>query len=280
MNSVRDYESILAEAPIERHFCLYPDGIDFDDILGSGTSGVAALIPNTRTVLKFPFNRDDEYVEPCDREKSIYQLFQASSHPYPRYLLHCEGYTDDGILLEYAERNAVRLYLMELAGPPPEEIILRWAGEAAEALLFIHMHGVSHGDFNCRNVFLTKDMQLRVGEITNSYIHAQIPEEALQEDLRGFGSTLYEMSIGHPPFPELYSFDRFDALLEGKHPDIPQTVVLRPIIMRCWEGRYSNMKDIREDIKKASQLSALQASFAKAFGFILLAYVTHSITLS
>jgi serine/threonine protein kinase len=235
----------------------FPPGISIQDIKGYGTSGMAALIPNTRIIIKFPVTEEAEERERCDREKSIYQLFQSSSYQRPRSLLQYNGDTEDGILLEYAELGPVRLYLQGLAHPLPMSILLRWAREAAEALRFAHLNGVSHGDINCTNFFLNKGLELKVGDFTSSFIHSPIPEHILQEDIRNLGSALYEMATGYLPFPSLSTMEREEALLARRYPDIAQTTILKPIILRCWKGEYKNVEDIIINIDKAGMFTSL-----------------------
>jgi serine/threonine protein kinase len=270
----------------------FPPGISIQDIKGYGTSGMTALIPNSQIIIKFPVTEEDEERGRCNREKLIYQLFQSSSYQRPRSLLRYNGSTNHGILLEYAELGPVRLYLQGLAHPLPVSVLLRWAREAADALLFVHLHGVSHGDINCTNFFLNSQLELKLGDFTSSFIHSPIPEQVLQEDIRDFGSALYEMATGHLPFPNLSTTKREEALLARIYPDITQVTVLKSIILRCWNGEYKCLEDIINDIDKAGMLLlftnnkanlivgryfALQTSLARSFCFILVAYVIQTL---
>lgn len=234
----------------------FPSGIGIQDIKGYGTSGMAALIPNTQTIIKFPVTAEAEERERCDREKSIYELFQSSSYPRPSSLLNYQGHTEEGILLEFAELGPVRLYLQGLPYPLPELLLLRWATEAAEALHFAHLNGVFHGDVNCTNFFITKDLGLKLGDFTSSFVHTSLPRLELQEDIRNFGSAIYEMATGSSPFPALSSTERENMLIAKRYPDMQQVTVLRQIILRCWEGKYSNMEQIIIDINKISILTS------------------------
>lgn len=229
----------------------FPPGIGIQDIKGYGTSGMAALIPNTQTIIKFPVTEEAEERERCNREKSIYQLFQSSSTQYPRSLLRYNGDTEDGILLEYAELGPVRLYLQGLTSPLSVSVLLRWAKEAAEALHFVHLHGVSHGDINCTNFFVSKDLDLKLGDFTSSFIHPFLPVHAVQEDIRDFGSAIYEMATGSLPFPSLSSTEREDELLAGNYPDTSQITAFNQIILHCWRGKYKHMENIIFDINEA-----------------------------
>ena len=77
----------------------FPPGIDPDDMIGQGSSGIAALDPKTKHIIKFPFN-EDEARAACDREKEIYERLERSPLPRPSSLLKYYGPRDQGILLE------------------------------------------------------------------------------------------------------------------------------------------------------------------------------------
>jgi serine/threonine protein kinase len=235
----------------------FPPGISIEDIKGYGTSGMAALIPNTKTIIKFPITAEAEERERCDREKSIYQLFQSSSYKRPTSLLQYKGHTNEGILLEFADLGPVRLYLRGLECPLPEFVFLCWAKEAAEALHFAHLNGVSHGDVNCTNFFITKDLGLKLGDFTSSFIHSSLPMDDLQQDIRNFGSAIYEMATGSLPFPCLSSTERDDKLLAKIYPDMRHTKVLQSIILGCWEGEYRDVEHIICDINKVGTSTSL-----------------------
>lgn len=227
----------------------YPPGISLQDIKGCGTSGIAALVPNTKEILKFSLGDEDECAR-CDHERRIYQLFELSSYQRPKSLLRFLGSTNYGILLEFAELGPVRQYLHGLRHPPQESICLRWAYQAAEALHFVHINGVCHGDINCNNFFLDGHLDLKLGDFTSSSIHPHIPQQALQEDMFEFGSALYEMATGHPPYPDLSTTEREETLLAKKYPDLTKITTLKSIIHRCWNAEYNNMEDIMKDIEK------------------------------
>ncbi|KAF2194703.1 hypothetical protein K469DRAFT_442213, partial [Zopfia rhizophila CBS 207.26] len=173
-----------------------PPGISISDIIGGGTSGLAALIPRTRTVLKFSHGDPDECGR-CEREAQIYELLSKSTVPRPPSLLEYQGRSTcgRGILLQYAENNTVRRYL----GIPNNRLassvlIPRWAHQAALALHFVHMNDAAHGDVTCDNFFLDEDYNLRLGDFTNSSLGLSTFQE--QDDIFEFGLALYEMSTG------------------------------------------------------------------------------------
>jgi serine/threonine protein kinase len=81
--------------------------------------------------------------------------------------------------------------------------LLHWAQQAAEALQFIHANGVCHGDISCTNFFVDKSLDLKVGDFTSSSTGSFVTPQLLQDDILDYGSALYEMAMGHVPFPDL-----------------------------------------------------------------------------
>jgi serine/threonine protein kinase len=95
--------------------------------------------------------------------------------------------------------------------------LLRWAEQAAESLVFIHSEGVLHGDINCGNFCLDRDLNLKLGDFAGSSIDQslalvcyntthQLPDDSPsatgevriteRTEIFVFGSALYEMSTG------------------------------------------------------------------------------------
>jgi serine/threonine protein kinase len=227
----------------------FPPGIGLKDVKGHGTSGMVALIPDTQKILKFPVIDEEGERERCDKEKAIYQLLQSSSHRRLESLLRFYGSTSHGILLEYADLGPIRLYLRSLESPLPTSILLRWALEAAEALHFVHLNGVAHGDINCTNLFIHNRLELKLGDFTSSFTYATIPRPGLEADIRDFGSALFEMETGQLPHPDLSVFEREDALDAKQYPDLARVTTLKSVVLHYWNRQYGCMENVVEDIK-------------------------------
>ncbi|KAL3265063.1 hypothetical protein ABHI18_000187 [Aspergillus niger] len=169
-----------------------PPGIDPDDMIGQGSSGIAALDPKTKHIIKFPFN-EDEARAACDREKEIYERLERSPLPRPSSLLKYYGPRDQGILLEYAKHGTLRRYAYGLDLPIPLPAILRWAKQAAEALQFIHENGIAHGDVSCVSFYVDQFLDVKVGDFTRS---SDATPQAVRQDISDYGSALYYLVTG------------------------------------------------------------------------------------
>ena len=108
-----------------------PDGISSGDLLGAGTSGVIALDPTTKRVIKFPAaspGDDEERTIPrCEREAQSYEKLQVADRPpslLEYYGPYC-GKSVNGIWLEYAPNGTVSQMFGSLR--PGEHLRLLWA---------------------------------------------------------------------------------------------------------------------------------------------------------
>lgn len=264
----------------------FPPGIDIQDIKGCGTSGMAALDPITGYIIKFPLGDDDELAR-CDQERRIYHLLKSSIYKRPSSLLQFHGSTSHGILLDYAEFGPVRKFIRSSAHPIQISIVLQWAQQAAEALEFVHANGICHGDINCTNFFLDHQLNLKLGDFTSST--DSVTARDLQEDISNYGSALYEIAIGHPPYPNLSLEEREQRFQAKVFPDLAKAATLKSLILRCWTSEYTSMGDILRDINIARMHTfpprlchanpiivrrhSLQSSLAKAFGSALFIHV-------
>ncbi|PWY94064.1 kinase-like protein [Aspergillus sclerotioniger CBS 115572] len=225
----------------------FPPGIGLQDVKGCGTSGMAALDPNTKYIIKFSLGDEDECAR-CNREKEFYELLELSSHSRPSSLLNYHGSTSHGILLEYAELGPVRQVLRASQHPISTSTLVRWAQQAVEALQFIHANEICHGDINCTNFFLDQHMNLKVGDFTSSFNDLFVTPQALQEDISNYGSALYEMATGHLPYHTLSGDEREQRFKQKRFPDLAN-VALKSVILRSWNAEHTSFASILKDIK-------------------------------
>ncbi|KAI9680583.1 MAG: hypothetical protein M1817_004023 [Caeruleum heppii] len=243
----------------DRRIVKVPPGISSENLKGGGTSGLVAAWPG-QTAIKFPHGEPDDILR-CVKEGDIYERFENVSGRRPSSLLEYRGRTEQGILLEFAERGSIREYYRNANPMPSVTILLCWARQAAEALAFCHAHGVLHGDINCSNFFLTKDLDLKVGDFTSSAmdesttslysITHQLPDADIttqHTEIFAFGSSVYEMATGTPPFVGLDDEDVEHRFRQKQFPDLSDVKMLKEFISRCWSLRFDSMNDVLEAI--------------------------------
>jgi hypothetical protein len=123
-----------------------PPGISSDNSIGLGTTGLAAPIPDSRRVIKIPHSEPDAHAR-CAVEAKMYERLTRPPENSSPTILRYYGRDKYGIILEYAENGGLRQYMRKVC-TPSNTLILRWARQAAQALLFCHENHVLHGDIN------------------------------------------------------------------------------------------------------------------------------------
>ncbi|KAF1846908.1 kinase-like protein [Cucurbitaria berberidis CBS 394.84] len=247
-----------------------PPGINSTNIVGFGTTGVVAVIPCTRRVIKFPHCEPDARAR-CEVEVKVYERLEQTRRESCSTILRYHGHCEQGIVLEYAENGPLREHL-RTANTPSKTLLLRWARQAAEALVFCHANAILHGDINCSNFFLDGEQNLKLGDFAGSSIDDspaticystthQLPtldfsseSEAViitkETEIFAFGSALYEMMTGRPPYEDKSDSEVERLFFLKDFPKICDATMLGPVITRCWNLEFSSMDEVLASIKQ------------------------------
>lgn len=235
----------------------FPPGFGLQHLVAWGNSGLIVLDKDSSTVIKSP--HDEECVRFIIREQHVYERFvERGGH---KRVLRYDGIFGSGIRLEYAPNHNLRSYL-EKHDDVAMEKKGRWAVQIAEALDFIHQSGVIHGDLTWHNILLDEDLDIKLADFAGSSLDGSEflvavtpshrypgPTVSIKGDLFAFGSVLYQLLTGNPPYDGLSEEDTFAKYSKGIFPRTESLDGFGSIITKCWQGEYSGCKSAIDDLK-------------------------------
>lgn len=208
------------------------------------------LYPNTITVIKFPHSAEGEAdilsSRPrCQREKEAYERLAAPGRPTTILTYLGPSLDGRGILLECVENGIVEEYLRRKE--PPEELVLRWSRQAADALHFCHSQQVLHGDSRCGNLLLDRRLDLKLADFTGASIDGSDAlsyyntDHLLPQDRFVISTTakififrfiLFQIvSSGSPPYHSLINSKKEYRFRQRQFPDVTGYNSLEVIII-------------------------------------------------
>ena len=209
------------------------------------------------------------------RKRSLdleYQVYERlGSH---RNILRCLGWVQvqehaRSLHLEYASKGSLRSFIeTNAACPVGMPLRLTWAADLAAGLVHIHSKSVYHCDFSCRNVFLTGDDVVKIGDFGGSGLDGNESEgveecrydlplrerEEWEErsyekrDLFALGSAVYEIIAWNKPFPELADHEVEIRFASDEFPDV-RNIACGNIIQKCWEEKYERAEQAMVELQ-------------------------------
>ena len=247
----------------------------FEQIIGGGISGVVYAL-DSRVVLKvasgFNYSHHDLAIE-C----RIYERLRSGQPQILNFSLEPRGLLFEKLVCP------LRSYLRHLHGKRKIEKdgrLLRWAGQIVNGLWFIHSKGVLQANIGCHNLLLDRKGNLKFCDFGGASIDGEEPTVDYEPrsrhpiirgpnvatELFALGTTLYEMSMTEPPYPEVDDDEEIQSRYTfGMFPDVDH-LVLGEIISGCWQGSYDSTLDIAVDMEIISASSTSGFSMSSEFG--------------
>jgi eukaryotic-like serine/threonine-protein kinase len=250
------------------------------ETLGEGGMGVVYKAEDTklRRIVALKFLSRNLTV---DRSRLLAEARAAAALNHPGICSVIDILEHDGeefIVMEFVEGESLRSEI--LRGTIPQQVIIDYATQIADALAEAHRKGVTHRDIKPENVMTTASGRIKVmdfglarqsGRTQLTRDGAQVgtiaymsPEQArgdqvdFRTDIWSFGVLLYEACTSKLPFSSEYEQAVIYGILNSDppsprllNPEIPAR--LEEIISRCLakapESRYATMDDCLSDLR-------------------------------
>jgi len=221
-----------------------------------------------------------------DRFQREQDIGATLDHPHVMKVFPADGHSRVYMVMEWVEGRLLRRILIEQKKLPPERAV-RIALGIADALDYIHTHGVVHRDLKPENIMVDPEDGVKLIDFgiagkegsrrltfarlsqvmgTPDYIS---PEQVKgkrgdgRSDIYALGVMLYEMLTGQVPFrgPNAFAIMN-DRLLNNPVPprelDASITPQLQEIIYRALErdprNRYASAKELAWDLRHQDQV--------------------------
>ncbi len=270
------------------------DDYEIVESLGEGAYGETYKARDTRdgrfVLLKSPDPNlfSDPHV--YQRFKRETEITRSLDHPgVQRSLDFQESHGDPYLVLDYIEGTNLRLKEREFKGPIPIDTVLGWGRQLADALVYLHAHGITHRDLKPENILISEDGKLTVLDFGSALAagarrltwrnlteNVGTPDYMSPEQIQGgrgdprsdiyaWGILMYEALAGHVPF----GGDNWLAVMAGhlqrapepirdSRADVPaplQAVVLKAM-RRYPENRYQTADKLLADLNSLDTLDA------------------------
>ncbi|MBV8951502.1 MAG: serine/threonine protein kinase [Actinobacteria bacterium] len=209
-------------------------------------------------------------------------------HPnVTRSLDNGEHRTEPYLVLEYVDGENLRQRVAELGGRVPIETAIAWGRQLADALAYLHEHGVVHRDLKPENVLVTPEGSLRIMDFGTALLEGarrltwrhlseslgtpdyMSPEQIqggrgdARSDVYSWGVLMYELLTGSPPFrgdnwlaAMAGHLQKTPASIRSTRPDVPPALeaVVMTAMRRYPEHRYQSARDIVRDLDHLDEI--------------------------
>jgi len=195
--------------------------------------------------------------------------------------------TEPYLVLEFVDGDNLRHVLRSGPSPLPIETAVDWGRQLAEAIAYLHSHGVVHRDLKPENVLVTTEGRLKIADFGTAMLEGarrltwkhlseslgtpdyMSPEQIQgsrgddRSDIYAWGVMMYEFLTGQVPFRG----DNWMAVMAGHlgehptpirklRPDVPPALeaVVVHAMRRQPDNRYARATDLLADLDRLDTL--------------------------
>ncbi|PMD50486.1 kinase-like protein [Hyaloscypha bicolor E] len=228
--------------------------------LGNGVSGLVLAIDEKR-VVKIDIGTQRS-IEDLETEREIYR---GLNQQHNKHVLRCyEVDNPSGLVLERCDDTIrKRLRSRYRNTQPPEDMVKKWACEAAQGLAYIHRCGVVQVDVGCHNMMLSADGTVKLGDFAGSSLDGSPPTVDYEvrsklpginapnqlSDIFALGSGIWEMATGQPPYSDKTWREVHGLYKRAKFPRLKRIPELDRVIRKCWTQGYNSAQELVDDLE-------------------------------
>ncbi len=238
------------------------------ETISGGASGLVERLPSG-DVVKSPW--PGSRAADCRRDMTTEAQIYKRLGPHPRLVKMINWDPDEcSLTMEYMPNGCLKGDLLAHNDKISATQRLQWILEAAEGLQLLHSANILHCDVEPKNFLLDADLGLRFADFGGSSFEGSLASASaetrflppdfnlhrmptIQDDLYGFGSTIYSIMTGQYPFQELPSNEVEKLYKAHKFPDVTG-IPCGEIIERCWRCEFVSAQEIY-DLIQAEMLS-------------------------
>jgi serine/threonine protein kinase len=215
------------------------DGYIKGQMLGRGAFGKTYLAKDYSTgnlcCLKKIFTPEAHLIELLNDEIEI--LISLHHHHVARFYKHFVEGEDHFLVFEFFEGESLKDFIAKQTSPPTETLVLSFAKQLTQAIMYCHKHKIIHRDLNPANILLTKVENLKLIDfglaqkvdfavcdvVSLPYMAPEIvkgEDYSFPVDVWGLGCILYELMMLKRPFPSTKRFELERQIVEINPPSI------------------------------------------------------------
>ncbi|XP_071083309.1 uncharacterized protein [Haliotis cracherodii] len=193
--------------------------------LGKGAFGTVYLIKHKRAQEWFALKTVDlskaNSAERASAEKEANLMRELDHDHVVRYVASTFNGSTLFIFTEYCEGGDLSHFLEDSSGKLPEDLIVCWVYQTAEALKYLHQRKILHRDLKPQNIYLSGEGDVKLGDLgiarildkgadmastmagTPCYMSPEIFQMKgynHKTDIWSFGCVVYEMAAGERAF--------------------------------------------------------------------------------
>ncbi|KAK6405809.1 hypothetical protein LTR95_018730 [Oleoguttula sp. CCFEE 5521] len=245
--------------------------------LAASSRNFVGLMEDGQNVLKYPHIRTEDSMEALYEEAERYAHLGTHEN-----LVSFRGVHPNGLLFEYYQQGSLR-DLFDVGFYLEDEQKTAIGVQIASCLEHLHKHNFIHCDLNASNVFIADDLTVKVGDLQGQLYRpdgtiemptmsqenaksrhpwAAEDEFTYRTDIFAFGTLLYHLWHGEPPFSDLEEQMQEEEVQaryrSGRFPiDTASTTGIDGIIAGCWTSRYETAQQILDDMMSLKQSSSV-----------------------